>query len=429
MSQIPLSPKETPAKSGCCSSCSSHSHAHDGHNHSHGVSEAWHRAGVFVCGALGVLGWIVAHWKLAPGTEKWLYALAVVAGAWPVVYGAWNALRTRSLDMNILMSVAVIGACILGDWGEAAALIFLYAVSEWLEEASVRRSQSAITGLMSLAPSRALVRRDGELQELDADGVALDEIFVVRAGERIPLDGIVVSGASSVDQAPVTGESIPVEKNQGDEVFAGTLNGNGVLDIRATRPAHEGTTARIGRMVLEAQTQKSKRQRTMEKFALRYTPFVLVVAIVAAIFPPLVLKHSWNESVLRALALLVAACPCAFVLSGPVATICALSAAARRGVLIRGSAAMETLADVRAVAFDKTGTLTQGAPRVQDFVSLNGVPSEYSLGIASALESHSDHPLARAVVNFAREKNTAAVSMTDLQEIGGRGISGVSTLR
>jgi Cd2+/Zn2+-exporting ATPase len=211
----------------------------------------------------------------------------------------------------------------------------------------------------------------------------------------------------------------------GDEVFAGTLNGTGVLDVRAVRPAHEGTTARIGRLVMEAQEQKSKRQRTVETFALRYTPCVLVVATLVALVPPLVFRAPWNDSILRALALLVAACPCAFVLSGPVASICALSHAARQGILVRGGAALESLAQVRAVAFDKTGTLTQGLPAVRDFISLNGVEPGQSLAVAASLEAQSEHPLARAVVAYATEQNAEHLPVSEAQELGGRGLSGI----
>jgi Cd2+/Zn2+-exporting ATPase len=413
----------------------------DSHEDGDTDTERWQRIGALACGGLAAAAWAVtlldvpALWPIA------LYAFSVAVGAWPLLRGAWRALGARSLDMNVLMSIAVLGACILGDWGEAAALVFLYAISEWLEEASVHRSRSAITGLMKLAPPRALVRRESlsastqntaadsqsenDLIEIDAGEVQVGQVFVVRSGERIALDGVIVAGHSDVDQAPVTGESLPVEKAAGDEVFAGTLNGTGVLDVRAVRPAHEGTTARIARLVMEAQGQKSKRQRTVEKFALRYTPIVLVVATLVALVPPLAFRAPWNDSILRALALLVAACPCAFVLSGPVASICALSHAARQGILVRGGAALESLAQVRAIAFDKTGTLTQGLPAVRDFITLNGIEPQQALAIAASLEAQSEHPLARAVVAYARGRNADILAVGEAQELGGRGLSGI----
>jgi Cd2+/Zn2+-exporting ATPase len=412
------------------------------HDDSDADTERWQRIGALACGGLAAAAWITTRFNVVALWSIALYALSVATGAWPLLRGAWRALTARSLDMNVLMSIAVVGACVLSDWGEAAALVFLYAVSEWLEEASVHRSRHAITGLMKLAPPRALVRRDSlaastqsavaldglvenDLVEIDAAEVQVGQVFVVRSGERIALDGVVVAGHSDVDQAPVTGESLPVEKCAGDEVFAGTLNGTGVLDVRALRPAHEGTTARIARLVIEAQGQKSKRQRTLEKFALRYTPCVLAVATLVALVPPLAFHAPWHDSILRALALLVAACPCAFVLSGPVASICALSHAARQGILVRGGAALESLAQVRAIAFDKTGTLTQGSPVVRDFITLNGVEPQQALAIAASLEAQSEHPLARAVVAYARKQKAEHLSVSEAQELGGRGLSGI----
>ena len=249
----------------------------------------------------------------------------------------------------------------------------------------------------------------------------------MRAGERLALDGTIESGASELNQAPVTGESTPVYKASGDEVFAGTLNGGGAFEVRATRPAREGTVARIARLVEEAESQRSPRQRLVEKFARRYTPVVMLIATAVALVPPLALGAAWNDSVLRALALLVAACPCAFVLGGPVATICALSAAARGGVLIRGGGALENLAELRVVAFDKTGTLSLGAPRVTDFTVLNGMPPHRALEIAAALERRSDHPLARAVVKYVGESRVEAQSVEaqSVEEDSGHGVRGI----
>ncbi len=464
-------------QSGCCASCTPPSTPDADTEHDHPGSD-WETAGTVVCAVSAVAAWALTRTALPEVWPRVLYALAVACGGWPLLREGARALRVRSLDMNVLMSVAIVGACWLGDWGEAASLVVLYTLSERLEGFSVRRSRRAIGDLMSLAPPRALLRRrhsdadngsgegsSDELLEVDADEVQVGQVFVVRAGERVALDGVVTAGNSYLDQSPVTGESLPVEKGMDAQVFAGTLNGSGVLEVRATRPAREGTTARIARLVLEAESQKSRRQRLMETFALRYTPAVMSAALLVAVLPPLFFAASWSASVKTALALLVAACPCAFVLSGPVACICALAALARTGVLVRGGAALETLAQVRAIAFDKTGTLTEGAPRVTDFVLLTDAEDivaaddanhqqaqrhAYLLAVAGALESRSEHPLAQAVVAFASENSAPrqakfhdAVSASDevglcplrapqavqvdgVEEMGGQGISGMA---
>ena len=330
-----------PVTGGCGGACACHSTS----NETSGALR-WVEYAPAGCAFLALVAWLGGYLGLSPVSIHALYAIAIGAGGWPLLAGAWQALLSRSLDMNVLMSVAVIGAAWLGDWAEAASLVVLYAISNWVEERSVSRSRHSIEALMQLAPQRVLVKRDSPpvTHEVDAETVALGEIFLVRAGERVALDGVVAAGRSQVNQAPVTGESTPVEKAIGDEVFAGTLNSSGVLEVRATRSAHDGTMAHIARLVAAAHSQKSPRQRTVERFARVYTPVVMAVAILVAVLPPLVLGTAWSVSVYRALALLVAACPCGFVLSGPVASWCALSQAARNGILIRGSGALETLA-------------------------------------------------------------------------------------
>ncbi|HVF84488.1 MAG TPA: cation-translocating P-type ATPase, partial [Abditibacteriaceae bacterium] len=316
-----------------------------------------------------------------------------------------------------------LGAAILGDWPEAAALVVLYTLSEALEEWGLNRSRRAMTNLMQLTPTRVLRQRDNQTTEVEADEIEVGDHFLVRAGERIALDGIVLAGNSGVDQSPVTGESVPVEKTAGDEVFAGTLNSDRVLEVCATRLASEGTVARIARLVDEAASQKSPRQRATETFARRYTPFVFIAAILLATVPPMLFHATWRASVTQGLSLLVAACPCAFVIGGPIATICALSAAARRGILVRQSTSLETLSQTQIVALDKTGTLTQGAPRVGHFEVFGGNDEEL-LSIAAALEEQSDHPLARAVVAYSRAQGSSTRFAKNVKEQGGSGVVG-----
>ncbi|MBV9867449.1 MAG: heavy metal translocating P-type ATPase [Abitibacteriaceae bacterium] len=429
MSDIAVKPPSAnvsaaPSACGCCACPSGSAVRPDAEKA--GVN--WEIWGGLACALLTFAGWGGYHLALPALYIHALYFVAVVAGGWPLLCGSWRAIGALALDMNVLMSIAAIGACWLGDWGEAASLVFLYSVSEWIERQSVRRSRRAIANLMSLTPPRALVRqlkgKAQDLIEVDANEVAVGDIFVVRAGERIALDGVITEGHSQVNQAPVTGESLPVEKGIGDEVFAGTLNDSGVLEARATRLAQDGTLAHIARLVGEAEAQKSPRQRTMESFARLYTPVIIAVAATVAIMPPLIFGANWHSWFYRALSLLVAACPCAFVLSGPIAAICAISAAARRGILIRGGTALETLAAVQAVAFDKTGTITEGVPHVTDFITLNGQPRDQLIAVAGALEQQSQHPLARAVVDFARREVPSTVVAENVQEQEGQGVSG-----
>jgi len=434
MIETPLSP-ETTSKSStqsatCCSHCApdvSHSHNgddHEGHGHEHGAAFPFART--VACVVLSLVAWLLSRTLqnvLVANVSVALYVVALLVGGWPLLRGAGRSLRQPSLDMNVLMSAAIIGAAILGDWPEAASLVVLYTLSEALEEWGLNRSRRAMTNLLQLTPTRVLRQRDGASGEVEANEIEVGEHFLVRAGERIALDGIVVAGHSGVDQSPVTGESVPVEKTVGDEVFAGTLNTNRVLEIRATRLASEGTVARIAHLVDEAASQKSPRQRATETFASRYTPFVFIAAILLATIPPMFFGATWRASVTQGLSLLVAACPCAFVIGGPIATICALSAAAKRGILVRQSTSLETLSQTQIVALDKTGTLTQGAPRVQHFEIFGGNAAEL-LSIAAALEGQSDHPLARAVVEYAQAQGSSTRWARNVEEYGGNGVSG-----
>jgi Zn2+/Cd2+-exporting ATPase len=349
------------------------------------------------------------------------FTIAIFAGGWLVVPKAIRSLRTFSLDMNVLMTIAVIGAVAIGEHAEGAAVAFLFALSELLESWSVGRARRAIQALMQLAPDTALVKRDGNLQEVPAKDVAIGETILVKSGQKVPLDGTVLSGASAIDQAPITGESMPVEKGAGDAVYAGTINGEGSLEVQTTKAAGDTTLSRIIKMVEEAQQQKAPTQRFVDVFAKYYTPIVMILALLVGLVPPLLLGAAWMDWIYRALVLLVIACPCALVISTPVSIVSGLTAMARRGVLIKGGAYLEALGNLRALAVDKTGTITEGKPRVLNVIALDASPADDILRIAAAIDVHSTHPLAQAVVRHAEESKITFDSAENYQAKTGRG--------
>ena len=294
------------------------------------------------------------------------FALSLAAGVPLTARKAWYAVRLRALDINVLMLIAAAGAVVLGQWSEGAAVVFLFAVAQALEARTLERARSAVRALMDLAPSEAFVRDDDGERKVPIELVALGAIIVVKPGEKIPLDGTVVGGVSAVNQAPVTGESLPVDKSTGDEVFAGTINGRGALDVRVTRLRRDTTLARIIHLVERAQSQRAPIQTFVERFARVYTPAVIVLAAAMAVGPPLAGGGQWRVWLYRALVLLVVSCPCALVISTPVSVVAALAGAARKGVLVKGGVHLERAARVRCIAFDKTGTLTRGCLEVVD---------------------------------------------------------------
>ncbi len=376
---------------------------------------------IVVSGLLTGLG-LALHWTEAPGWATAAFALATLSGGMLVFPAAWRSLRQRRLDMNVLMTVAVAGAWIIGEQEEAAAVVFLFALSEWLESLSGERARGAIRSLMSLAPEVALVRReDGSTEEIPAADVAIGQTILVRSGQRIPLDGEVTGGHSAVDQAPITGESVPVEKEAGDEVFAGTVNGEGSLEVRVSRAASDSTLSRIIQLVEEAEGSRAPMQRFVDRFAAVYTPTVLAVAILTALVPPLLFSGTWGDWVYRALALLVIACPCALVIATPVSIVSGLTALARRGVLVKGGAHLEALGKLRALAVDKTGTITEGRPKVAEAVPFEGVDPDELLRLAAAIDSHSQHPIARAVVAGAEERGLALPESMGYRAVTGQG--------
>ena len=354
-----------------------------------------------------------------------LYALAILAGIWSVLPKAWHALRRLRPDMNLLMTIAVLGAVAIGEWFEGATVAFLFSLSLALEAWSVGRARRAVAALMDLTPQTARIRHTGgHEEEVPAEQVEVGSWFLVKPGERIPLDGRVVGGASEVNQAPITGESVPVPKEPGGEVFAGTINGDGALEIEATKRADDTKLAHIIRMVEEAQSRRAPSEQWVEKFARVYTPAVLALALAVLLLPPLLFGGAWDAWIYRSLVLLVIACPCALVISTPVSIVAALAAAARNGVLVKGGLFIEIPARIRAVALDKTGTLTQGRPAVVEVVPLAGHDETGLLERVAALEARSEHPLARAILAYAKDRGIRVSPVEDFQILQGKGATG-----
>jgi Cd2+/Zn2+-exporting ATPase len=349
----------------------------------------------------------------------------MLAGIWQVLPKAWFALRRFRPDMNLLMTVAVAGAVGVGEWFEGATVAFLFSLSLALESWSIGRARRAVGALMDLSPPSARLITEGALEKaVPPAQVEVGARFAVRPGDRIPLDGRVVRGHSAVNEAPITGESLPVEKGTGDEVFAGTINGDGALEVECTKPVSDTTLAHIIRMVGEAQSRRAPSEQWVETFARIYTPAVMVLAIAVLLVPPLAFGGSWGDWVYRSLVLLVIACPCALVISTPVSIVAALAAAARNGVLIKGGLYVEIPARLSAVALDKTGTLTGGKPAVIEVVPMSGHDEAELLARVAALESQSTHPLAHAIVAYARERQVEPQPVENYRILQGKGATG-----
>jgi Cd2+/Zn2+-exporting ATPase len=351
------------------------------------------------------------------------FVAAILTGGIYAVRRAFSAARVFSLDINVLMLLAVAGAMAIGEWAEGATVIFLFAFAQLLEARSMARARHAIRALMDLSPAEALVHREGADQRVPIDLVRIGETLIVRPGEKIPLDGEVLNGHSPVNQAPITGESLSVDKGPGDEVFAGTINGRGALEVQVTRLRRDTTLARIVNLVETAQARRAPVQIFVDRFARYYTPAVIGFAVALVAVPPL-LHGSVGEWAYRSLVLLVISCPCALVISTPVSVVSALAAAAREGVLIKGGAHLERTGAVRCVAFDKTGTLTRGAPRVVDVIALQGTQPDEVLRIAAALEARSEHPIAQAILKHAVGAGVQLQSSAGSRALPGLGAEG-----
>jgi Zn2+/Cd2+-exporting ATPase len=385
------------------------------------VFHAWHAGSLW--DAFGSEGMGIAHGVPLPSIA--LYVAGILAGLWLVAPKAWHSALSLRPDMNLLMTIAVVGAILIGEWFEGATVAFLFSLSLLLESWSIGRARRAISSLLDLTPPTARLREnDGQLIEVSPADVAVGDIFIVRPGEKIPLDGVVRNGASSVDQAPITGESVPVTREPDDEVFAGCINGDGTLEIENTKPAEDTTLARIIKLVGDAQSRRAPSEKWVEKFAVVYTPAVMVTAMIVLFVPPLLFGGQWSDWFYRSLVLLVIACPCALVISTPVSVVASLATAARNGVLIKGGVFVEVPASLKAIAMDKTGTLTIGEPKVVDVVPMNGHDESELLSRGGALEANSNHPLARAIVAEAQLRKLSLPTVEDFEIIQGKGARG-----
>jgi len=378
-----------------------------------------------VCsGLLLLLGFVGGYFGLRTELQTVVYILAVLVGGYYFGREALEELvKEREIGIELLMSTAAIIAGVMGQWAEAATLVFLYSISEAAEGYTAERARHAIRALMELAPKTALVRRDRREERIPVEQIQADDVFIVLPGESVATDGEVVDGHSSVNQAPVTGESVPVEKLPGSRVFAATINGEGALTVRATRTFADNTLSRIIHLVEAAQASKGRSQRFIERFGKRYSPAVLGAGILIGGLPPL-FGLPWEDWVTRATVFIVAAAPCALVISIPITLVAAIGTAGRNGLLIKGGVHLENLASVRVVALDKTGTLTLGRPQVTDVVALNGKSEREVLAAAAALELRSQHPLAQAVLERAKSDGIAANPPEDFQSLTGAGARG-----
>ncbi|MDA8187811.1 MAG: heavy metal translocating P-type ATPase [Dehalococcoidales bacterium] len=389
-------------------------------------------------------GWVQENWELALSLlagfflatgffgERFLaiptpavvgfYALAYVAGGYDITRHGLKSLLNLSLDIDVLMVLGAAGAAVLGEWLEGALLLFLFSLGHALEHYATGKARRAIKALGEISPKTARVRRDGREMELPVDEVQRGDMAIVRPGERLPVDGKIVKGHSAIDQSPITGESVPVEKQEGDDVFAGSVNGEGALEIEVTKLARDTTLARVVRMVEEAEAQKSPTQRLVERFERIFVPAALVGMVAVIVIPPLLGWLSWPSAFFRGIALLVASAPCALAIATPSAVLSGVARAAWNGVLIKGGVHLENLGAVSAIAFDKTGTITRGKPEVTDVIPLGGTEQRELLLVTAAVESRSSHPLALAIVRHAQAQGLELPTAGELHSITGRGV-------
>jgi len=409
-------------------------HEHDGHDHEAPLASidaggartlrGDARTTLTAIAGVAVVAGFAAE-AFAPSLAPFLFAAAMATGGALTARAAWYSLRARSVDMNVLMTIAAVGAAAIGQWSEAGLVVFLFSLGNLLQSLTMERTRRAVRGLVGLAPREARVVDGDHTHTVAADVVVPGDLVRVLPGERLPVDGRVVEGQAGVDQSPVTGESMPVGKTVGDEVFAGSIVQGGTLTVRATTSVADNTIAKIIHLVEEAQAQRAPLQTSIDRFAAKYTPVVVAAAAGVALLPPLLAGQPFSTWFYRGLALLIISCPCALVISTPVSFLAALGAATRRGVLIKGGAYLEQAGSLRAIAFDKTGTLTGGTPRVTDVVSLNGDGGELVLARAAAVESASEHPLARAIVDEAARfdgEGTRRYAVSRFRAIEGRGV-------
>lgn len=353
-----------------------------------------------------------------------MYVVAMGISGYKPVKSAYYAVKSGSLDMNVLMSAAAIGAALIGEWFEGALVVWLFSLGNILQNRSIEQTRKSIKNLMDLAPSEAWIKVGLELVKKPVEEIAVGQTIVVKPGDRIPLDGLVTHGETSVNQAPITGESMPVDKTWGDEVYAGTINESGSFEMEVTKLVEDTTISNIIHLVEEAQAQKATTQSFIDKFASIYTPIVFILALAVIVLPPLFGFGAWDEWVYRGLALLVIACPCALVISTPVAIVSAIGNAAKNGVLIKGGTFLEKAGTVDAIAFDKTGTLTEGKPKVSDILPFK-ISEDELISIARTLENHSTHPIAKTVVKYAKEQGIESKEGMSFKNIAGKGVAAI----
>lgn len=371
---------------------------------------------------------LVLNWLSVPEALliRIAFLVSVFTGALIIAPKAWRAITTATLDMNVLMVVATLGAVGIGEYAEAAAVAFLFALAEWLESLSLERARRSVQALLKLVPETALLQdSNGEFREVSISDVPVGSLMRVKSGTRIPLDGIVEKGKSGVNQAPITGESLPVDKIEGDRVLAGSINGEGSLEIRVTQGFRDTKVAQIVRMIEEAQNERAPTQRFVDLFAKYYTPSVFLIAVAILLVPPLLFDGNWQTWIYRALVLLVIACPCALVIATPVSVVSGLTAMAKKGILIKGGAALESIGKLKALAVDKTGTITEGLPKVLQLHAVNGSDQATLLTIAASIDAHSTHPLAKAVVAEAQSRGLKLKPGLDYRSVSGRGAEAV----
>ncbi|MEJ8543821.1 heavy metal translocating P-type ATPase [Brevibacillus borstelensis] len=376
-----------------------------------------------ISGSVFLVAWVLDLWAGMPeSVTTWLYAATIVIGGFRIAKSGLYGLKSRTLGIDFLMTIAVLGAAAIGEWAEGAAVVFLFSLGETLEAYTMDRTRHSLRSLMKLAPEEATVVREGREVRVPVESIHVGEMILVKPGDKIAMDGTVVEGGSTVNQAPITGESVPVEKNVGDDVFAGTINEEGALKIKVTRRFEENTLSKIVHLVEEAQAQKAPSQRFVDVFSQYYTPAVIVIAALIAIVPPLFLQQPFELWFYRALMMLVVACPCALVISTPVSIVSAIGNAARHGILIKGGVHLERLGAINTIAFDKTGTLTVGTPEVTTVIPLEGRDEGEVLTIAASLEAMSQHPLAKAILRRAKQIGARPMPVTGFASVTGRGV-------
>ena len=388
-----------------------------------GSALEWRWKLMLACGGFLILAGVLSFIGL-PGAALPSYLAGTAAGIIYPFRRAVTAARSRTLDINVLMVIAVAGALALRDWPEATSVVFLFAVAQWLEVRTMERARQAIRALIDLAPREALVRRNGRDERVPVDAIVPGDEIIIRPGEKVPLDGVVLAGGSDVNEAPLTGESRPVDKEPGDEIYAGTINGRGAMDVRVLRPGRDSRLSHIIHLVETAQARRAPVQSFVDRFARIYTPVVLALAVVVAVAPPLVAGAPFATWLYRALVLLVIACPCALVISTPVSIVAALSVAARHGVLIKGGASLERLASIRIVAFDKTGTLTKGELNVTDVAVVGKAAALDVIRLAAAVETRSAHPVAAAITRHAQALVPELPAVRHFASLPGMGAEG-----